>query len=180
MNKKGLATVNMFLYVFGVFFGIVFLGIIVFIFTQVTTVLRTDIDVGQVNLKNVTDDSLGKITDGLADNADNLGIMLILGMALMMIMNGYYFGSRNNKIWLVIDFFILIFVFILAVYMSQTYETLINSTTLLSEIFIDTIPKASKFVLNLPSIVATLGALIMIFSYAGINRDEEAPNVLNF
>ena len=173
MNKKGLSVLPMFIYVFFVFFTILFLGIGVMVFDLIYTNIALDVEVGQVNLKNITDQTLGKLNTGLLTSADTIGIILILGMALLMIMNGAFFGERNT-LWIPIDILVMVFVFILSVYLSQVYDILINSSTLLS-VFIDDIPKSSTFVLNLPTFVATIGALIMIFTYA-VGRKEEGVN----
>ena len=177
MNKKGLSTFSLFLYVFVIFFGVIFLGLALFIFNQINDVLDVDIDVGQFNLRNVTAQTFGKINAGFADNADTIGVMLVLMMSFIMILNGFIVGSKFPKIFLVVDILILIFVFIVAVYLSQVYEIFINSTTLL-DVYINDIPNTSTFMLNLPLVIGTLGALIMIFSYAGIRKKEYESSIL--
>lgn len=174
MNKKGLTTIQTFLFIFFGFIGIVFLGLAVFGFNLVNTYLGQDVDIGQVNLQNATSLTFGKISNAFIDNADYYGIILLLGMAVLMIGQGYVVGKRWPKAWIVVDIFILVFAVVGAVYISQTFNTLINSTSYFS-VFADNLPKSSGFVLNLPYIVAILGVLIMIFTYAGINNTEGEP-----
>jgi len=89
-------------------------------------------------------------------------------------------GRGNSRLWIVGDIFILVFVFIFAVYIAQIYDTFINATTLL-DVFIDDLPKSSTFILNLPIYVATIGALIMIVSYTAIGEANRGQaNVLGF
>jgi len=94
-------------------------------------------------------------------------------MCLMMIINGYYIGSKNPKMFFVIDVFLLALFFIPSIYVSQIYEIFINSSTVFQSTFIDTIPNVSKFVLNLPKIIASVGIITMILSYAGIRKDDD-------
>lgn len=184
VNKKGVqgpVTIQMFLFVIVAFFVILFLGLYVFVFDLLTTNLAIDIDVGQVNLGNVTNQTLGQLNVALGNNADILGMVVLLMMVVMMLLNGFLLGRGNSRLWIVGDIFILVFVFIFAVYISQIYDTFINSTTLLDDVFINTLSKSSKFILNLPIYVATIGALIMIVSYAAINEVQRGQaNVLGF
>lgn len=180
MNKKGSTILPMFLFVLGIFFIIIGLGITVWVFQLINDNLGVDVNVGQVNLKNVTDTTFGAISNALTSRADAIGIIILITMSLLMILNGVFFGN-NNKLWIPIDILILIFVFIVSIYVSQTYETFINSSPLISAVFIDELPKTSKFMLNMPTVIGTLGALIMVFTYIAGNREErQGVNVLGY
>lgn len=181
MNKKGLTTVQTFLFIFFGFLGIVFLGLAVLSFNIININLGQDVMIGQVNLQNATNQTFGKISNGFIDNADNMGVILLLGMALLMIGQGYVVGKKWPKAWIVVDIFILVFAVLGAVYISQTFNTLINSTSYFN-VFGDNLPNSSAFILNLPYISAILGILIMIFTYSGINRegDQTQTNVLGY
>ena len=180
MNKKGLGLFQIFSFLFLAFFVAIFLGIYLWVFTLMDESLDLDIDVGNVNLQDINNQTFGKIVEEFKGAADNMGMALILGMALLMILNGYYFGPKS-KLWFSVDIVILVFAFILAVYLSSTYSTFINSSSLLEEVYITDLAKTSSFVLQLPIYVSTLGFLIMIVTYAGIRkRKEEVPNVLGY
>lgn len=172
-NKKGTSLVWGLVIIFSSLLMAIFLGITVYSFNLVNTVLSEDVDIGQVNLKTVSEATFGQINSGLVGNADTIGIIILLGMCLMMIINGYYIGSKNPKLFFVIDIFLLALFFIPAIYVSQIYETFINSSTVFQSTFIDTIPKVSKFMLNLPEIIASVGVITMILSYAGIRKDDD-------
>lgn len=178
MNKQATAMVGIMMYIFLTFFAILFLGLYVFGFSLISDQLNTDVDVGQVNLRDANQQTFGALSDALVLNADILGIVILLGMTLVMILNGYFTAGRHNILWLVIDFFVLIFAFILSVYIAQVYDLVINSTALL-DVYINSMPKSSKFILNLPIIVSTVGALTMVATYAPI-RKSRATNVLGF
>ena len=173
MNKKGTSIVWGLVIIFVSLLLAIFLGIAVYSFNLVNSILSQDVDIGQVNLKNVSDSTFGQINTGMLNNADTIGIILLLGMCLLMIINGYYLGSKNPKLFFVIDIFLLALFFIPSIYVSQVYETFINSSTVFQDTFINTIPKVSKFILNLPQIIASVGVITMILSYAGIRRDDD-------
>ena len=172
-NKKGSSVIWGFIIIFVALLFSIFLGLTVYVFNVVTETLSQDVDIGQVNLKTVVEGTFGQINTGIINNADTIGILFLLGMCLLMMFNGYYMGSKNPKLFFVIDIFLLALFFIPSIYVSQLYETFINSTTLFSNTYIDIIPKTSKFMLNLPVIIGTVGVITMILSYAGIRKDDE-------
>lgn len=176
MNKRGLATLQIISMLFWFTFVVMFLGIGLFGFNQVNDVLDVDVDIGQVNLRDINADTFGALNSAFAVNADSIGLVILLGMSLLMIMNGFIFGDKN-KLWIPIDLLVLVFCFIFSVYIAQIYDIFINSTSLFS-LFIDDLPKSSAFILNLPKIVATLGTLIMIFTYAFPGKREEQLNAI--
>lgn len=179
MNKKAMGIIPIFLFIFAVFFFALFLGLSLFGFNQINDALDVDIDIGQVNLRTINNQTFGQINQGFVDNADLIGILVLLTMSVLMIFIGYFFGRDYPVLFFATDIIILIFAFIMSIYISQIYDLFIHSTDLF-ELFIDDIPKTSKFVLNLPLIVGTIGALIMIFSYAGIRKKEGEVNVAGF
>lgn len=172
-NKKGSSVIWGFIIIFVALLFSIFLGVTVYVFNLMTETLGQDTDIGQVNLKNVTDNTFGQINTGMINNADTIGILFLLGMCMLMMFNGYYLGSKNPKLFFVIDIFLLALFFIPSIYVSQMYETFINSTDLFSNTYINIIPKVSKFMLNLPVIIGTVGVITMILSYAGIRKDDE-------
>ena len=169
MNKKGISTIQLFLFIFVAFLGILFLGLAMWGFDLVNDALSQDVEVGQVNMLNVTNSTFGQLNTAFLDLGDSLGIILILSMAVFMFINAYFLGKRIPKLFIVLDIFILIFAFLLSVYISQSYELVINSSSILS-IYGDNLPKSSAFILNLPLYVGIIGVLIMIFTYAGLRK----------
>ena len=88
-NKKGSAVVGGFILIFVSLLLAIGLGITVFAFGQVNDVLSQDVEIGQVNLKNVSDTTFGQINTGIINNADTIVSILLLGMCLFMILKGY-------------------------------------------------------------------------------------------
>ena len=150
--------------------GVILLGVGIYGFNLTNSVLSQDIDLGNgVNLKDISEATFGKVNTGLIENGDTIGIVLLFGMCLFMIVNGYFFGEQYPKLFILIDLVLLVLFFIPASYISSTYETFIN-IEILSSTFIDILPKTSKFVLNLPLIMGTVGIITMILTYAGIKK----------
>ena len=173
MNKRGTSVYVGFILIFVALLFSIFLGVAVFFFDQINTALSQDVEMGQVNLKTISDQTFGQINTAFINNADTIGIIMLFMMCILMILHGFYFGSQSPKIFFVVDMFILILFFIPSIYVSQVYETFINSTPLFQNIFVNVIPKTSKFMLNLPTIISTVGIITMIVSYTGIRKDEQ-------
>lgn len=169
-QSKGSSVAWALVLIFGSLFISIFLGLTIYGFNLATNTIGQDVEVGQVNLQNITNQTLGRINTAFVTNADSIGILMLLGMCFMMILNGYFFGKDNPKLFLVVDIFLLALFFIPSIYVSQAYSTFINSSTVFQNTFITIIPKVSKFMLNLPVIVGAVGIITMIVSYAGISR----------
>jgi len=187
MNKKGVqgpVTIQLFLYVIVAMLAIIFLGVGLYSFNLINDNLGIDLEIGNVNLQNVTADTFGQINSAFTTNADILGITLLLAMSIAMMLNGFFLGRDNSKLWIIGDIFIILFVFILAVYISQVFDSFLTGIAItpdLESIYIDDLSKSSKFILNLPMFVATIGALIMIISYSQLaNRKSGGENILGF
>lgn len=179
INKKGSAVVFGIALIVVSFLVALFLGLTVYSFNLVNDVISIDVEVGQVNLKNISDSTFGQINTSMLNNADTIGIVMLLGMCVLMMFNGYYLGSKSPKMFFVVDIFLLALFFVPSIYVSQVYSTFINSSTVLSDTFINIIPDTSKFILNLPEIVATVGVITMILSYAGIRKDDAVSGEVN-
>ena len=178
-NKKGLTTISLFLFVFAALLIIIFLGVAVFIFNTISTNLDIDQDFGQVNLKDVNALTFGKINQAFLDSADYIGFTVLFSLVLLMFLNAYFLRGKYPRLFLIIDIILLVFAYILSVYISESYSLLINSTSLLSNIYVNIMPKSSAFILNLPNIIGIVGCLIMILSYSGIPKKKEDISFIN-
>jgi len=171
-NKRGLVTLSIFIFIFIVLIWIIFLGILVTIFNLTTTSLAIDVDVGQVNLKDTVDTTMGMLNIGLTSNANLLGLVIIFGLIITMIMNAYIFRGEYPQLFIIVDVILLVFAYILAVYVTNSYELLINASSDL-DVYITFLSQPSKFILNLPKYVGIIGAIIMIVSYSAFPRTTE-------
>lgn len=174
-NKKGLANNWLFFFVIMGFLIIILLGIFLYTYDTITTsFLNQGGMVGQVNLTVATESTMGKINTGMLNQANIFSILLLFGMAFGLIFGAYLTRHEHPLIFFVVDIIILIFAYIIATYISNTYETVITAIPF-SSIYINNMNYASTFILKLPLITTILGVVIMIVSYAGIgaNKEEE-------
>ncbi len=176
-DKKGLTTISIFSFIFLVFIWILFIGILVTIFNLTTTNLDLDIDIGQVNLGETVQATLGKLNVGLLGGIDTIGYIIIFGMVITMFANAYIFRGEYPRLFIIVDIVLLVFAYIMAVYVSNAYEILINSTSVLN-VYIVNLPKSSTFILKLPLFVSIIGVIMMVLSYAGFPRETEEEIII--
>ncbi len=173
-NKK--AQMTMF-----IFFGIILvLGIIFFLLAtgimanKINNALSQDIDLGQVNLKDLNELTYGKYNTMLVNHSDFMGICAIFGMILGLFLSSYALRGKLPKWALILDVFIIFAVFIFSIYLSKAYSVLVNSLAEASEPFLETImPKTSMFMLNLPIFVVIIGVVMMVLFHSSIPRKRE-------
>lgn len=174
MNKKGIPTANIIILIFFCFTAIVLLGIYALIFNLSNTYFMTDVDTGAVNLSYASNQTFGRISEGYLNNVDTLGYMIIFSMIILMMGNAYFTRGKYPRLMVIIDFFIMVVAYVIGVYVSNVYETLINSSSYL-DIYVNYMPKASALILNLPIITSIIGVVIIVLSYSGIPRQEGEP-----
>ena len=174
MNKKSIATGNLFLFIIVAFISVIILGCFLYAYNIVTfSLLESNVGgAGAVNLTDATEKTMGKINTAMLSHANLISIMFLFGMAFALIFAAYITRDRSPAIFLVVDILIILFAYILAVYISNAYETVLNSMPFKS-IFITNLSLATSFLLNLPRITVIIGALIMIVSYAAIPKTKE-------
>jgi len=177
MNKKGIVSFGIFKSLILFLLIAIFLGISVYTFSTISGYMGQDIEIGQVNLGEISNQTLGVISSGFVNSADTLGIVVLLSMCILMLGTAY-FSQGHHKIMIVVEIFIIIFTFVGAVYISNTYNTYITAFSGIDDVYSETLHKTSKFVLTLPIVTIVIGALMIILSY-GLRRKEEI-NVLGY
>ena len=162
---------------------VVSLGMGIIVFNNLDSALNQNVSVGGGNnLSTINNQTFGQINDGLVNGADTIGLSIIFGMVIFMFMNAYFFGDKYPKLFLLLDIGILVIVFIMSIYVAQTYDTLINSSDIF-DVYGDDLPRSSGIILNLPLYITAIGLFIMILTYAGIragNKGSAEPNVLGY
>ncbi len=173
MNKKGQATANLFLFIILAFLVIILLGTFLYCYNAITTSLLTaPAGVGAVNFTEATENTIGKINTGMLTHANIVAIFFLFAMVLAMFLVAYLTRDENPAIFFVIDILIIIFAYILAVYITNSYETVLGSLPF-SSIFTTNLNYATSFLLLLPKIVAITGVITMIISYSAIPKTKE-------
>ena len=173
MNKKGQFVLkDLFTFLVVSLLIVIIIIFMLYVFVQVDTALSGNIMAGQVNLSNESANTIGKITTAFLSNADLIGILFLFGLVLAIMLNGFLTREMNPTVFFVIDFIILIFAYILAVYISNSYETLLLFLPF-KDLIITNMPQSSRFLLLLPKITLITGAITLIITYAGIPRTKE-------
>ncbi len=172
-GKSGkINTVMLFVLIFLGFMGVVMLGVAVFGASIVDqTFSSIDVQIGEANFTETYDDTLGIGINVFLNSADNYGLFLLLGMVLLMVGSSFVFREKQ-KVWIVLEFFILIGAFVLAVTIQRSYDLIINSSTELLNIYSIELINSSKFILNLPVIITVTWFLMIVMAY-GMRRKTE-------
>lgn len=168
-NKRGTATRELIIFVVIAMIMIVVVGLYAYLFNAVTGYLGADLNAGQVNMANVTASTMGQINTAILDKLDLLGMMILFGMTLGMFINAYFTRNDYPKLFIVLDIIILIVAFIVSVYISNMYETIITTEPFTS-FFVTYLNKPSTFLLNLPIISVVVGIILIVLSYSNIPR----------
>jgi len=181
MGKAGkLKALMLIVFIFLGFFGILIMGIFVYGANLVNqTFSSIDLTIGDQNFTEVYDETLGKGINAFLNSADNYGLFLLLGMILLMVITSYTFSERQ-KTWIVAEFVILIIAFIFAVMIQGAYNTVINSSTTLLDIYSIDMIKSSKFILNLPIIIPIVWAFIVIITYGIFRRERRIGSDIGY
>ncbi len=155
------------------FIGIIIMGIFVYGANVVDqTFSSMDIMVGEVNFTEAYDQTLGIGINVFLDSADSYGLSLLLGTIILIVISSFIFKEKQ-KAWIVAEFGILIIAFIFAVTIQGAYETVINSSSQLLDIYSIDLINSSKFILNLHIIIPVVWAFMVIVSY-GLFRKEDS------
>lgn len=172
-NKKGIVLEDTFTFIIMSFVFIIILGTFIYIFGVIDTSLSGgNIMAGQVNFSNESANTIGKLNTGLINAGDLIGILFLFGMVIGMILSGYVNRNSTPAIFFIVDFLIMIFAYIMAVYISNSYETILGILPF-ADIFISNLGNSSRFLLLLPKITLVATAITLIVTYAGIPRTKE-------
>ncbi len=173
-TKKGVATANIFPFIILAFIAILVFGIFLYTYNAITnSFLNSGVEMaGQVNLTNATQNTMGKINTAMLNQANLISIIFLFAIVFAMFIIAYLTRDKSPAIFFVLDLLIIIFAYILAVYISNSYETILNSIPFQS-IFISNLNLATTFLLQLPKITVIVGVITMIISYSAIPKTKE-------
>ncbi len=170
-NKKGLTGLMAIFFVFLIFFIILFLGVQAFGVIKVRDLLSSvDFQIGNVSFNDTYNITMAPALDSIIDNSDNAGMILIFGMIVVMLLIGFSFST--SRLWLIFDWFVIVVAFIIAVILSRAFNTFINTTPEILEIFSTDLQVSSTFMLNLPFVVIIVGFLVMILTYGVLRKKQ--------
>lgn len=173
-NKKGIVSILSLILVGGIFIYLIFmLGFGISLY-YINAALNQDIDIGQVNLATLNSQTLGKSIEAILNNADFWGLCIIAGSVLSLFLVSYMARGFSHKIVLIFDIFIIIGVFLFSLYISSSYQLLMDSLAEANITFLeDYVPKTSSFLLNLPIYIVIICSVCLVLFYSAIPRKQE-------
>lgn len=175
-NKRGQLTIMIVFFIFFAFGLILFSGIKLFIVKEFQNLLSgIEFQIGNVSFNQTYNQTLAPALDTFVRSSDQAGVFLIFGMIVIMLLIGFL-SQKNNRMWIAADIFIVVISFILAVYLSRTFDAFINSSSAFLNIYSVDLERSSTLILNLPYLIPIAGILIMIATY-GIRTKRREPNV---
>lgn len=178
-DKKGQTTIFILGGILIVFIGVIMLILFGIFSTNLNESLSQDIDVGQVNLKTVSDQTIGKFNTMVVNNADWWGTGIIFGMVLALFLVSYFSRGTFPKIAIILDIFFILVAFIFALYLSAAYNQVVVALTSAGETFAEvSLPNTSYFILNLPLFTAIIGVIMMVLFHSSIPRKSEEANLI--
>lgn len=155
------------------FFILLMVGTLLYVFGVVdSSISGGNIVENGYNISNASMQTVGQVNEGFLNSADLIAILMIFGIILSIFVLAYLLRDTTPILFFVIDFIIIIFAYILAVYVSNAYESILTSLPYATTITAN-MSNASALLLNLPAIIVVTGAIAMIIAYAGITRVKE-------
>jgi len=174
-NKRGQMTILMVFLLVGLFFGTILLLVGGLVTTKINSALNSDVLItDNSTLAEVNSITFGKFNEMVLVNADWWGMCSIFGMVLGLFLSSYFLRNKFPKWGILLDIFIILFFFLVSLYISTTYQILLDSLATAGETFLeDYVTKTSMFVLNLPIFVVTIGVVMMILFHSSIPKRTE-------
>ena len=175
LDKKGMSLLSMIAFVFFAFFLVLFLGIFLYglgIFDSLMS--GFDITIGGQNFTEVYQETTQQGVDAIFAVADFSAVALLLGMTIVMMLVGYFWGEEKKRLWIIMDLLIMIVSFIIAVYLQNYFLDFVISGVIDSTIYTSDIPISSGLLSRLPYLVPIMGVLIMVATYGFSKKSEGA------
>ena len=173
MNKKGQSLVNLIVFSGLIFVFVIMLGITLYFFSQINVALvDSNINANGLNYSNFSAETVGKVNTAFQNQSDLIGTLFIFGVVFSLFIAGYFNRNNNSILFFVVDFMILILAYIIAVYISNSYEMILTALPF-NDLIITNLNNTSTLLLNLPLITLITGAITMVISYAGLPRTQE-------
>ncbi len=174
-NKKAYITLGIILLLIMGLVMMMVVGVSVFVFDQVDAGFsEINFQLGNVSFNETYDSSLGF---GLATMKTTfpkiVSLGTLLGMIIVLIMIGY-FSPKIGRLWIALDFFVIIVAEMIAVVVSESFESFINSSPEFLAIYSTTLSGGSTFILTLPITVPMIGGLVMLATYI-LNKNFDNP-----
>ncbi len=174
LDKRGIATFGMPEFIVLAFVSVILFGSILYASGILTDALLNPNlnNAGQVNFTEAVENTVGKVNTGMQSGGGLVSLFILFGMVISMILNGYLTREQYPAVFMVVDIIIIIFTYILAVYVRNSFETVLGKLPF-TEIFTNNLNLSTQFMLLLPKIVVVTGVLVIIFSYSSVPKSKE-------
>ncbi len=174
-NKNAYITLTLLLVLIMALVMMMVVGVSVFVFEQVDSGFSDiNFELGNISFNETYQSSLGVGLNTMKTTFPKiLSLGTMLGMVIVLIMVGY-FSPKIGRLWIVLDFLVIIVAEILAVVVSSSFQSFINTSPDFIRIYSTTLSGGSTFILTLPITVPMIGGLIMVATYI-LNKNFESP-----
>ena len=171
MSKKGALT-DLFIYMAVIFIMVLFMVAMTFVANQTKTELLKKADILQghstsYNATNLINETLGGVTSSY-DSLKWISVMLMIGFAMSILVTSFL--VRTNPVFFVPYAIIVVVAVIMAVPLSNSYDTLYNNPTLHST-FVGFFG-ASYIFSYLPIWITIIGFVAGILMFVNVVRSE--------
>lgn len=180
-NKKGVTTLTLIVIIFVAFFMMIMLGILSYGMGQADEAFSDlNITIGNTSFQTIYEQSLQQGLNSLETTVPQIiSTGVLIGMVLVMIIIGYS-TSKKKYIWILLDIAIIIIAEILAVIIRSSFVDYMNTSPEILAVFRDILPQGAKFILNLPTLVPIMGAIMILATYMMTKERKEEEQTDNF
>lgn len=177
MNKRGQVTIFLLVGLLVVFLGVLILIVLGFFSTNLYSALDKNISLGQVNLQEYNDLTIGKFNTMVVNNADFWGLALIFGMILGLFAGSYFTRNSYPKLGIILDIFVIVCAFLVSLYIKTAYSLVVTSLNSAGQSFaIDSLTGTNFFILHLPLLITIIGVIMMILFHSSMPPKPEEIN----
>lgn len=163
MDKKGF-IIELFAFMVIGILVILFFGILIYGFTRMNTILTSgNLDNSAINMTKFSGQTIGKLSTGMG-NLRLVALIMIFAYSLATLLVAYF--SSKHPIWLFVYILITILMVIFSIYISNSYETLMNNSQINS--MVTGFGMSGIIVLYLPYWVGGIGLVGTILSIIGV------------
>lgn len=171
--KKGLTFLDLFLLIASITTIVLFFGTILFGFNlvndQMQTIGNISINGNQVNVTQISNDSLGVVVEGLGQ-LRLIGFFMFFAYVVSILLSAYI-ESKNPGFGFFLHLCITAIAAIVSIEVSNAYEGILIGNVIGPTL--QTMTGLTFVMLNLPAVIIVVGFIGMILLYAGIPKDRE-------
>ena len=177
-NKKGVTTIALIVVIFIAISLLVVLAIFSYALGLVDhTFLQIDLNVGNTSFNETYQELMQPGLQTLEITVpQNISIGVLLGLVFVLLIVGAKSPKKSN-IWIILDIVVIIIAEVVAVAIKISFrDQILNLTPELYNVFTTTLQSGSKWILNLPTLIPTIGVLIIIATYIlkkEVNENED-------